>query len=120
MKYVKLHYPQGIFTGATILTGVLTVAALIVVFSSRIIRSAAAHKPETATSSAPRRSGEIDPAAHYGKLPLSFEANEGQADPQVKFLARGQGYDLVLTTTEAIIVLRNTESAKSGSHASAS
>ena len=24
--------------------------------------------------------------AAYGKLPLSFEANDGQADPQVKFL----------------------------------
>src|SRR5688572_27361891 len=25
----------------------------------------------------------------YGKLPLSFEANRGQTDPQVKFLSRG-------------------------------
>ena len=24
--------------------------------------------------------------ASYGKLPLSFEANQGQSDPQVKFL----------------------------------
>src|ERR1700742_1510585 len=28
----------------------------------------------------------------YGKLPLSFAANQGQTDPQVKFLARGAGY----------------------------
>src|SRR5437899_1332050 len=42
----------------------------------------------------------------YGKLPLSFEANDGQADPQVKFLSRGRGYTLVLTSTEAVLVLR--------------
>src|SRR5438132_3721252 len=119
MKYVKLHYPQGTFTAA-ILPGLLIAPALIVVFSSRIIRSAAADKPETATPSAPRRSGEIDLAKHYGKLPLSFEANAGQADLQVKFLARGHGYDLFLTTTEAILVLRDAESAKSESLASAS
>ncbi len=43
------------------------------------------------------------------KLPLSFEANHGQTDPQVKFLSRGNGYNLFLTATEA--VLRNSQSA---------
>ncbi|MGA9752503.1 MAG: SBBP repeat-containing protein, partial [Acidobacteriota bacterium] len=32
----------------------------------------------------------------YGKLPMSFEANRGQADPSVRFLARGSGYGLFL------------------------
>jgi hypothetical protein len=27
----------------------------------------------------------------YGKLPLSFEVNQGQTDGQVKFLSRGSG-----------------------------
>jgi hypothetical protein len=27
----------------------------------------------------------------YGKLPLSFEANQGQTDAGVKFLSRGSG-----------------------------
>ncbi|MCA1634211.1 MAG: hypothetical protein LC802_11080, partial [Acidobacteria bacterium] len=44
----------------------------------------------------------------YGKLPLSFEANTGQADARVKFLSRGQGYNLFLTPTEAVIALRHT------------
>src|SRR5437879_12199418 len=43
--------------------------------------------------------------AAYGKLPLSFEANQGQADPQVKFLSRGSGYTLFLTSTEAVLTL---------------
>src|SRR3989475_3703491 len=49
----------------------------------------------------------------YGKLPLSFEANDGQADPQVKFLSRGRGYTLFLTSTEAVLVLREGESVRS-------
>ncbi|AXC11340.1 Cell surface protein [Acidisarcina polymorpha] len=43
--------------------------------------------------------------AAYGKLPLSFEANRGQSDPQVKFLSRGQGYSLFLTDTSAVLSL---------------
>jgi Beta-propeller repeat len=38
-------------------------------------------------------------------LPLSFEANHGQTDPQVKFLSRGPGYALFLTTTDAVLSL---------------
>jgi hypothetical protein len=33
----------------------------------------------------------------YGRLPLSFEPNDGQTDAQVDFVARGQGYALFLT-----------------------
>jgi hypothetical protein len=42
----------------------------------------------------------------YGKLPLSFEINKGQADSQVKFLSRGSGYSLFLTGNEAVLALR--------------
>src|SRR5262245_59153519 len=41
----------------------------------------------------------------YGKLPLSFEANQGQTDGRVKVLSRGHGYDLFLTSTEAVLTL---------------
>jgi uncharacterized repeat protein (TIGR01451 family) len=41
----------------------------------------------------------------YGKLPLSFEANEGQTDQHVKFLSRGSGYRLFLTANEAVLAL---------------
>src|SRR3990172_387347 len=41
----------------------------------------------------------------YGKLPLSFEANCGQADPSVKFLSRGLGYNLYLRSDEAVLAL---------------
>ena len=41
----------------------------------------------------------------YGKLPLSFEANQGQTDAQVKFLLRTSGYTLFLTGDEAVLAL---------------
>ncbi|MGB4783446.1 MAG: hypothetical protein WAQ77_01930, partial [Candidatus Acidiferrum sp.] len=44
--------------------------------------------------------------AAYGKLPLSFEANRGQADAHVQFISRGSGYTLYLTTTEAVLTLQ--------------
>src|SRR5262249_3941231 len=44
--------------------------------------------------------------AAYGQLPLSFEANQGQTDPQVRFLSRGSGYALFLTPTEAVLTLQ--------------
>ena len=42
----------------------------------------------------------------YAKLPLRFEANLGQTDSGVKFLARGSGYTLFLTPAEAVLTLR--------------
>jgi photosystem II stability/assembly factor-like uncharacterized protein len=41
----------------------------------------------------------------YGKLPLSFEANEGQFDSRVKFVSRGSGHTVFLTSTEAVLSL---------------
>ena len=41
----------------------------------------------------------------YGKIPLSFEANHGQTNEQVNFLARGSGYTLFLTPSEAVLSL---------------
>src|SRR5437867_10032946 len=55
----------------------------------------------------------------YGKLPLSFEANRGQADPRVKFLSRGRGYGLFLTSAEAILTLGHATEADVSGPASA-
>jgi len=43
----------------------------------------------------------------YGKLPLAFEANQGQASPEVKFLSSGGGYHLSLTPTAAVLDLND-------------
>jgi uncharacterized protein (TIGR03437 family) len=54
-------------------------------------------------------------SANYGRLPLSFEANQGQAAAPVKFLSRGSNYNLLLSETEAALQLhtRATEQAAS-------
>jgi uncharacterized protein (TIGR03437 family) len=39
-------------------------------------------------------------------VPLSFEANRGQTDSRVKFLSRGDGYALFLTSNEVVFTLR--------------
>lgn len=41
-------------------------------------------------------------ASDYGRLPISFEANTGQSDSRVKFLAHGRDYGLFLTGQEAV------------------
>jgi len=51
-----------------------------------------------ALSSAPdRRTHTVKSDDRYGTLPLAFEANLGQTDSNVDFLARGHGYTLFLT-----------------------
>jgi hypothetical protein len=41
-------------------------------------------------------------------IPAVFEENRGQADPRVKFLARGAGYSLFITAANAVLVDRRT------------
>src|SRR5206468_5855605 len=48
-----------------------------------------------------------DPGDLYGKLPLSFEANLGQASNNYKFLSRGKGYSLYLSPAETVISLQH-------------
>jgi len=40
---------------------------------------------------------------NYARLPLSFEPNVGDSNPEVKFLSRGQGYSLFLTANRAVL-----------------
>ena len=60
-----------------------------------------------AEAGAPTRS-----AGAWGKLPLSFEANVGQAEGDVDFLARGSGYTLFLKSAEAVLALRQAAPAR--------
>src|SRR5580658_10416399 len=55
----------------------------------------------------------------YGKIPLTFEANSGQTDARVKFLARGAGYTVFLTDRDATLRLEgpSAEPGKRGTEA---
>jgi hypothetical protein len=73
---------------------------------SLIHQTAAVASPRVAS---PISASQANPQAQarilegYGKLPLSFEANHGQADARVKFLSRTGGYTLFLTRDEAVL-----------------
>jgi len=44
--------------------------------------------------------------AAYGRLPLRFEENRGQAAEGVRYVSRGAGYTVSLTSGEAVLALR--------------
>ena len=67
------------------------------------------HTVVTAASNHPKSPG-ADVLQNYGRLPLSFERNQGQADPRVEFLSHGRGYTLFLTGNEADVVLQGSKS----------
>ncbi|MFB3922304.1 MAG: SBBP repeat-containing protein [Terriglobia bacterium] len=46
----------------------------------------------------------------FANLPLRFELNRGQADPQVKFLSRGSGYTMFLTEDGVVFSLQGGKS----------
>jgi beta-propeller repeat-containing protein len=45
--------------------------------------------------------------ASMGSIPLAFEANRGQTNPQVKFMARGNGYTVFLTAHDTVFALHS-------------
>ena len=71
-------------------------------------------KPNGASLLKPDPNAEARLAEAYGILPLSFEANRGQADRKVNFLARGRTYTLFLTPNEAVLSFRDVARAARG------
>jgi hypothetical protein len=82
-------YPKCLSGSIPTLTGFISLAILLACLPSVVARQSAQLK-ET-----------------YSNLPLSFEINRGQTDPQVKFLSRGAPYNLFLTSNEAVLQLRD-------------
>ena len=60
----------------------------------------AASEPQRLTSGA---TGAVSLVKGHGGVSLGFEANDGQVDAQVRYLARGPGYTLWLTQSEAVL-----------------
>jgi hypothetical protein len=92
-------------------------AAMVGLPHSRILMRRSASSTATNAGSAARH-GEISPPksafalAAFEKLPLSFEANHGQADPRVRFLARSRDFALFILPGEALLAARTTAAAK--------
>jgi len=56
------------------------------------------------TTTTPTDDATVKLAANYGKLPLTFEANVGQTDSQVKFLNRTGSTTTYFTPTETVFL----------------
>jgi len=52
----------------------------------------------------------------YQHRPIGFQENRGQTDPRVKFLARGDGYALFLTSSAAVLKLRRATSSSDATY----
>jgi hypothetical protein len=68
---------------------------------------AGAEKRAQERAGVPTSSSMAAAADAYGKLPLQFEANSGQTDERVRFIARGAGYNIFLTSDGAVLTLRD-------------
>jgi len=62
---------------------------------------------EGQSSAAKKNSGADLTRAAMAQLPLFFETNQGQVNPKVKFMSRGGGYTLFLTSTEAVLAAKS-------------
>ncbi len=56
-----------------------------------------------ATAQAKKTQAQASTANIYGKLPLSFEENHGQADNKVRFLSRAANGTIFLTATDMVV-----------------
>ncbi len=97
---------------------VLAGSALLVPVSGRYAQNSAVQVPASPNSFASslqsnRPHSKPEARAILGQLPLIFEPNQGQADPRVKFLARGTGYSLYLDTTGAMLAVPEAQSSLS-------
>ncbi len=91
-------------------------ACVILVFGMGLVTtthnssSPVSKKSQTASKVAqPNQTALLKLNQNHGHIPLYFEPNEGQFDPQVKFLSRGSGYSLFITPAEAVFVLKRGE-----------
>src|SRR5262245_10136744 len=95
---------------ASILACLVSVCALFIASDS----SVSSRRPNDLRFISPANTEKTDRARineSFGKLPLSFEANHGQADKTAEFIARGQGYTLLLNSGEAIFALKKNSGA---------
>ena len=81
-----------------------------------ILTSRAQERPtQTSARMGPSQGGEIN--SNHGNAPLTFEANQGQSDSQVKFLSHGNGYSVFLTAGGMILALRLARPSREGKSA---
>ena len=108
--------PAGIVLGSIVAVAVVAVLEVAGSASLRMHpRSTTAKAIAGASAQSPALSAEQRGRvrASLGTLPLAFEANQGQTDPQVKYMARGNGYTVFLTANDAVFAMSSSSQAAS-------
>jgi uncharacterized repeat protein (TIGR01451 family) len=87
-----MFYPSSVCGRASLILVTCLITAAVISVSTK-------HQPQDDDAAA---------LTARASMPLSFEANQGQTDPSVRFLARGPGYNLFLKPTEATLTIADT------------
>lgn len=98
---------------ASLLIASLTLASpftSLSLISAALARGAASIHNRPPATTTPEAATKARVAENYGKLPLSFEANQGQFGKQARFVSRGGGYSLALAPASASLFLRTADS----------
>jgi photosystem II stability/assembly factor-like uncharacterized protein len=102
----RAHVGFLLFAGIAVLTSWVAFTSS----SAKLNKSIKPAKSSQEVSGVPLQQPDGDSRAtiheNYGNLPLSFEANRGQTDASVNFVARGPGYNIFLTPGEAVLAFR--------------
>lgn len=103
--------PGSLYKTALLLFALFLAVVAVAALSFSLLSHAGRSTINTTASTKAQEGAKQAPEASetYGKLPLSFESNAGQADGAAQFVARGAGYKLSLKSTEATLILRNSD-----------
>lgn len=96
---------------------VLAIASLLSALVPNILSGGepvARQNRSTLSEKSPNRLEKSASSEAVRSLPVSFEANRGQADADVKFVGRGDGFGVLLKTGEAVLALHNRKQAPAG------
>ena len=93
----------GRFQSVVLPTILLLLLQMVVPLFGRSLPHIAAAPPHPIATPNPEQTSRV--AKNLARMPMSFERNDGQTSGRVKFTAHGQGYQLFLTPTEAILGL---------------
>ena len=93
-----------IWMPAVWILAIVIVAVAAIADSSRL-RTRSAQTLSTKVPATVAQSGRM--RAELDALPLAFEANQGQTDAQVKYMARGKGYSAFLTADETVFAMQS-------------
>ena len=83
----------------------IAIVGVAAIAGSSHLRARSARNSGTQVPASAAQSGRV--RADLDALPLAFEANQGQTDPQVKYMARGKGYTAFLTADETVFAMQS-------------